>query len=152
MNTLKKHFRFSFWALFWCILLTGVAAVVPARSQDSNQASKEEAPKKLNLEQAVMCEDIKDYLPYNKAVVFSLEMGKVFCFSSFDVVPQKTYIYHNWYRRDRLVTTKRLSLQSPTWSTYSSIQLREADKGPWRVEIRDQKKKLFEVVRFSITD
>ena len=124
----------------------------PVYSQDTGQASKVEPAKSLKLEEAVMCEDIKYYLPYNKAVVFSLEIGKVFCFSSFDVVPDKMFIYHNWYRRDRLITTKRLSLQPPEWSTYSSIQLREADKGPWRVEIRDEKKQLFQVVRFSITD
>ena len=129
-----------------------MAAMDPVYSQDASEDSKAEPAIKLNLDQAVMCEDIKDYLPYNKAVVFSLEIGKVFCFSSFDVVPKKMFIYHNWYRQDRLITTKRLSLQSPKWSTYSSIQLREADKGPWRVEIRDQKKQLFQIVRFSITD
>ena len=152
MNTLKKQFGFSFWMFFWCLLLAVSAAVVPVVAQDTSQESKTEAVKKLRLDQAVMCEDIKDYLPYNRAVVFSMEIGKVFCFSSFDVVPQKTYIYHNWYRRDKLITTKRLSLQPPEWSTYSSIQLREADKGPWRVEIRDQNKQLFQIVRFSITD
>jgi hypothetical protein len=152
MNTLKKLFSFSFSMRFWCLLLAGMAVVAPAYSQDTNQEAEAAAVEKLKLDQAVMCEDIKDYLPYNKAVVFSLEIGKVFCFSSFDVVPKKTFIYHNWYRRDKLITTKRLSLQSPKWSTYSSIQLREADKGPWRVEIRDQKKQLFQIVRFSITD
>ena len=121
-------------------------------SEDASQASNAAPASKLKLDQAVMCEEIKDYLPYNKAVVFSLEIGKVFCFSSFDVVPNKMFIYHNWYRQDRLITTKRLSLQPPKWSTYSSIQLREADKGPWRVEIRDHKKQLFQIVRFSITD
>jgi hypothetical protein len=132
--------------------LTVPAAVGPLYSQDTDQESQPVPVKKLKLDQAVMCEDIKDYLPYNKAVVFSLGIGKVFCFSSFDVVPAKTFIYHNWYRQDKLITTKRLSLQSPSWSTYSSIQLREADKGPWRVEIRGQKQQLFQVVRFSITD
>ena len=124
----------------------------PVYSQDASQASETKLAHKLKLDQAVMCEDIKDYHPYNKAVVFSLEIGKVFCFSSFDIVPEKMFIYHNWYRQDKLITTKRLSLQPPEWSTYSSIQLREADKGPWRVEIRDQKKQLFQIVRFSITD
>jgi len=38
------------------------------------------------------------------------------------------------------------------WSTYSQIQLRETDKGPWRVEISDQNGKVFDVLRFSITD
>jgi DUF2914 family protein len=106
----------------------------------------------LTLGEAVMCEGIKDYAPVNKAIVFSLEIGKIFCFTSFDHVPKKMVIYHNWYRNDRLVTTKRLSLQPPQWSTFSSIQLREADKGPWRLEIMDQTKKLLRTVKFSVTD
>ena len=106
----------------------------------------------LFLGQAVMCEGIKEYAPVNKAVVFSLEIGKIYCFTSFDHVPQKTVIYHNWYRKDRLVTTIRLSLQTPQCATFSSIQLREADKGPWRLEIKDQAKKVLRIVKFSVTD
>jgi hypothetical protein len=108
--------------------------------------------RQLSLKQAVMCEGIKEYAPFNKAVVFSMEIGKIYCFTSFDYVPQKTIIYHNWYRRDKLVTTKRLTLQPPQWSTFSSIQLREADKGPWRLEIKDQAKKVLRIVKFSVTD
>ncbi len=108
--------------------------------------------KKLTLEQAAMCEDIKEYTPYNSAVVFSIKIGKVSCFTSFDPVPEKTFIYHKWYHRDKPSTKKRLTLKSPRWSTYSSILLRETDKGPWRVEISDQKGNLFQILRFSITD
>jgi hypothetical protein len=135
------------------LALLGIAAVTqPAYSADEGRKVNTEPAKKLQLGQAVMCEDIKDYLPFNRAVVFSLEIGKVYCFSSFDVVPDKIYITHDWYRQDRLITTKRLLLQPPEWATYSSIQLREADKGPWRVELRDQNQQLLRVVRFSITD
>jgi hypothetical protein len=106
----------------------------------------------LSLDEAVVCEGIKDFAPVNKAIVFSLGIGKVYCFTSFDHVPQETVIYHNWYRNDRLITTKRLSLQPPQWSTVSSIQLREADKGPWRLVIKDKAKKVLRIVKFSITE
>lgn len=106
----------------------------------------------LSLGEVVMCEGIKDYAPVNRAIVFSLEIGKIYCFTSFDHVPQETMIYHNWYRNDRLITTKRLSLQPPQWSTFSSIQLREADKGPWRLVIKDKAKKVLRIVKFSITE
>ncbi len=106
----------------------------------------------LSLEQAVMCDSIKDFAPVNKAVVFSMEIGKIYCFTSFDHVPQKMVIYHNWYRNDSMVTTKRLTLQPPKWSTFSSIQLREADKGLWRLEIKDQAKRTLKILRFSVTD
>jgi len=99
-----------------------------------------------------MCEEIKDFTPKNQSVVFSIKIGKVSCFTSFDPVPKETFIYHKWFHKDKPSTEKRLTLQPPRWATYSSIQLRETDKGPWRVEITDQKDKILDTLRFTITD
>ncbi|MCK8600421.1 DUF2914 domain-containing protein [Desulfoferrobacter suflitae] len=113
---------------------------------------QEEPQEKLTLTQAFMCEKVENNTPLHQAVVFSVSSGQVCCFTSFDPVPQPTLIYHRWYHRDELSTQIRLRLYPPLWSTYSQIQLRETDKGPWRVEISDQNGKLFDVLRFSITD
>ena len=106
----------------------------------------------LTLTEAVICEGIESYAPKTAAVVFSIDIGKVSCYSNFDPVPEKTYIYHRWYFKDRLTTRKRLYLKPPRWATYTSIQLREADRGPWRVEITDKNGNIFRTLRFSITD
>jgi hypothetical protein len=95
---------------------------------------------------------VKDYAPLNPGVVFPTSIGKVVCFTSFDPVPQKAVVYHNWFHRDELSNKQRLTLQTPRWSSFSSIQLRESDKGPWRVEITDSTGRLLRVLRFSITD
>jgi hypothetical protein len=125
-----------------------LAAVCPwVYAQDNASVQK-----MLTITQAAMCEEIKDYAPQNSAAVFSIAIGKVFCFTSFNPVLRNMYIYHSWYRSDRLITTKRLSLKTPEWSTFSTIQLREADKGPWRVEIKDNNGTIIKIVRFSITD
>jgi hypothetical protein len=121
----------------------------PQKTRDVLSASKQ---KELTLISAAMCEGIKDHNPWNKAVVFSVSIGKVCCFNSFDPVPEKTVIYHNWFRRDKLSTRVKLSLQPPRWSTFSRIQLREADKGPWRLEITDRKGNLLHILKFSIVD
>jgi hypothetical protein len=134
------------------VLWAGSLTAGELMAQESVTGAVANDSRGLTLGQAVMCEGIKDYAPVNKAVVFSMEIGKIYCFTSFDHVPEKTIVYHNWYRRDKLVTTKRLSLQPPQWSTFSSIQLREADKGPWRLEIKDQAKKVLRIVKFSVTD
>jgi hypothetical protein len=109
-------------------------------------------PAGLTLTEAVMCESIESYAPQTPAVVFSINIGKVSCFSNFDPVPEKTHIYHRWYFKDRLTTRKRLHLKPPRWGTYTSIQLREADRGPWRVEITDKDGNILKTLRFSITD
>jgi hypothetical protein len=121
-------------------------------AQNTQHPAPAAAQKKLALDRAVMCEEIKDFAPHNPAVVFSIKIGKVCCFTSFDPVPKTTFIYHKWFHKDSLSTDKRLTLQPPRWATYSTIQLRETDKGPWRVEISDQNGKLLYILRFSITD
>ena len=123
-----------------------------ALPRDLGSASFAPADKKLTLVEATMCEGIKEYIPQNQAIAFSMTIGKVSCFTSFDPVPEKTFIYHNWFHRDEFSTRIKLSLQPPCWSTFSSIQLREADKGPWRVEVSDQEGNVFHILRFSVTD
>ena len=120
--------------------------------QTSQPDQSDEPQGELRLTQAFMCERVVDSTPLNQAVVFPVSAGQVCCFTSFDPVPQPTLIYHRWYHKDEISTQIRLRLYPPLWSTYSQIQLRETDKGPWRVEITDQNGKLFDVLRFSITD
>jgi hypothetical protein len=119
----------------------------------TDQTPKTSPPaKRLLLEKAVMCEGIQEYAPINPAAVFSIGLGRISCFTLFDPIPQDTVIYHSWFRRDVLITTKRLKLRAPRWGTFSSIQLREADKGPWRVEVHDKDGNILDTLRFSITD
>jgi hypothetical protein len=106
----------------------------------------------FQLVRAVMCEAIDGYEPKYVAVAFSINAGKISCYTSFSGIAATTYVDHKWYRRDELVTSKRLTLKSPRWATYSSIQLREDDKGPWRVEIWDAQNHLIKTLRFSVTD
>ena len=115
--------------------------------------SSEAAPQEpLKLTTAVMCENILERQPKTKAVVFSIGKGEVYCYTAFDNVSEKTSITHNWYNRDHLSTKIKLQLQPPRWATYSTIQLRESDKGPWRIEITNSEEKVIHVLRFSITD
>jgi hypothetical protein len=125
---------------------------VLAFSQSPDPLPVPPLPEKLTLVNATMCEDIQSFAPVGSSVVFSIKRGKVYCYSAFDPVPEKTFIYHSWFRREELITTIRLSLKPPRWSTFSNIQLREADKGPWRVEIYNRKGDNLETLRFSITD
>ncbi|MFH1490062.1 MAG: DUF2914 domain-containing protein [Pseudomonadota bacterium] len=139
-----RHTARVYLCLPFILLLLGIEAF----SEDKIPPE----PQKLTLAEAFMCEEVKEQIPYNPGVVFSNIKEKVYCYSTFDPVPQNTFIYHSWFYRDNLVTMRKLSVRSPRWSTYSRIQLRDADKGPWRVEIRDQAEKLLHVLRFSVTE
>ena len=144
-----KYKLYLFIGILVCCNLLLASQVLPQNNQDSLLTRNSKEPV---LDNAVMCEEIKDFTPKNQSVVFSIKIGKVSCFTSFDPVPEETVIYHNWFHKDKPSTKKRLTLQPPRWATYSSIQLRETDKGPWRVEIIDQKENILHTLRFTITD
>ncbi|WP_020585952.1 DUF2914 domain-containing protein [Desulfobacter curvatus] len=107
---------------------------------------------RMVLADAVVCERISNFRPVNPAVVFSVSQGEVFCFSEFDPVYEKTAIFHNWYKKDKLIFSMRLVLSVPKWSSFSRVQMRDADKGPWRVEIRDEDNNILKTLRFSMSD
>ena len=125
--------------------------LLPLAAQSQSDTS-EAAAGDLTLVQAQMCEDLQDRIPQNVTTVFSIERRKAISFTSFDPVPDKTVIYHHWFHRDRSSAKIKLSLKPPRWSTYSSIQFRAQDVGPWRVEITDSKGQIFHILRFSITE
>lgn len=133
-----------------CALI--LAAAVALSGSWANAGQEEAADRPFKLARAVMCETVKEYSPINAAVVFSIELGRASCFTAFDPVYEKTTIHHKWYRRGNLVTVKRLTINPPSWSSLSSIQLRDADKGPWRVDITDEQGSVIHTLRFSITD
>lgn len=118
----------------------------------SQSDTSDSAKAELVLVRALMCEDIQGQTPTNTTTVFSIELRKAICFTSFDPVPNKTVIYHHWFHRDQPSARIKLSLKPPRWSTYSSIQLRAEDHGPWRVEITDAQGQILQILRFSITE
>lgn len=138
-----------FFLVFWGAT---VFLPQPAASQENEKVAPGVSPERLSLFQAVMCEEISANAPQYQTVVFSVAKEKAICFTSFDTVPEKTFIHHNWFYKDIPSSRIRLVLQPPRWSTYSSIQIRKTDIGPWRVEITDSKGNILRVLRFSITD
>jgi hypothetical protein len=130
-------------------LILAIVLLVPAAAwTDENNVTPDEP----TLIKAVMCESIQKFTPINEAVVFSIDLGRIYSFTEFDPVPKQTVIYHKWYHRGRLVSVKQLTINPPRWSSFSSMQLRDADKGPWRVDIVDDNDKLLRTLMFSITD
>ena len=127
------------------LLIFGFCLLFPltAGSQSGNQ---------IALVNAVMCEDIKGNVPQDLTTVFSIERRTAVCFTAFDPVPEEAVIYHHWFHRDTPSARIKLNLKPPRWSTYSSIQLRAEDIGPWRVEITDAQGNIFHILRFSVTE
>jgi hypothetical protein len=148
-TSMKRFIAISFVFMVCLPAVVGFAPCVQAQDSDAWSGQPFEPPV---LVRAEMCEAIERFLPVNQAVVFSISLGRVYCFTAFDPVHEETVIYHRWYRQDRLISNARLVLNPPKWGSFSSIQLRSADKGPWRVEIVDNLENLIKTLRFSISD
>lgn len=122
-------------------------------SQEMSAISRSEVLNGMRMTRAVICEEIEDGQPVNEGVIFSSDLGKITCFTEFDSITEKTTIYHCWYFKDNLRAKKKpLVLNPPKWSTFSQIEPRETDKGPWRVEIVDGAGNILQTLRFSIID
>jgi hypothetical protein len=124
----------------------------PVSSLPASPFDLEQKAGSLSLSWAAMCEKIDNLLPINKAITFPVSTGQVYCLTSFDAVPREMLVYHRWYHMDDLNTQVRLRIHPPQWTTFSTMQLRETDKGPWRVEVTDENGRILTVLRFSITD
>jgi hypothetical protein len=123
-----------------------------AQEDDTARPSPPEKPTSLTLVRSLMCEGIKEFEPQNETIIFSATLGQAVCFTAFDPVPEKTEIYHNWFRRDQPDAKFKLTLKPPKWASFSQIRLRNSDTGPWRVEITDANGKIFQTLRFSVTE
>ncbi len=106
----------------------------------------------FEIEKALICEEISNRNPSKKAVVFKNGIEKIYCYTLLDKVKDNSVIYHNWYKRDNLSSRIKLSVKPPKWATYSSIQLRDYDNGPWKVDITDSEGNILKTLRFSILD
>jgi hypothetical protein len=141
--------RFRVFFVFGMVLAAQIFLLLPS---DCLKHISNANAQQLELSEALMCEEIFNNAPRNPTVVFSVSRERAICYSAFDPVLQKTTIFHNWFHRDVPSARIQLTLNPPRWSTYSSIQLRKTDIGPWRVEITDEKGNLLNVLRFSVTD
>ena len=101
---------------------------------------------------SMMCENVIDNHPFNETVLFSIANGKAVCFTYLTQVSKKIILFHNWYKADKLSSRFPLPIEPLQGFTLSKIELRESDKGAWRVEITDEGGNLLKVLRFSITD
>ncbi len=107
---------------------------------------------KPQLIQALMCESVNKLEPVNQAVIYSINLGKVICFTEFSDIQREMDISHRWYHKGILISQKTLTIKPPRWSTFSSMQLRVTDIGPWQVDIVDADGTILETLRFGVTN
>lgn len=144
------HFLYAGTArIFASVSVLAILFSFPCFTEEKPAAVKVPPPV---LRQAVLCEKIIKNKPMYEGVVFSAGKERLYCFTHFEPVYGEDYIFHKYYFKDKFISKKKLPIKPPSYETSSRIDLRESDKGPWRVEITDAEDNILHTIRFSITD
>jgi hypothetical protein len=94
--------KFRLYIIFCTIISIQFLLLLPTDPLTNLKAAN---AAQLELFQALMCEEILANAPRNPTIVFSITQKKAVCYSSFDPVPQKSVIYHNWFRQRLAVSS-----------------------------------------------
>jgi hypothetical protein len=146
MKIINKTIHTNRW-----MLLLGILIILgwPLMTASAESDAKASFPV---IKSALMCEGVRDGLPVNQTIIFNVSSSSAYCWSEFDPVPVDGVVYHEWYRRGVLITRKKLAVHTPRWATYSRLPLRQADIGPWHLNITDENGSILKTLRFSITE
>ena len=138
--------------IYFLTSLCCAATVVFTAAPVAGTASISPSGEQIILGEATVSEIVKNGIPFNSAAAFSIKLGRIYCFTDFVAVDAKTVIYHNWFHRDAKRASVKLALRPPRWATFSSVTLRDSDKGPGQVEIATENGNVLQILRFSVID
>jgi len=148
--------------LMGVIIIVAVLAMmaVPVWSQDAESSAKAqsagestaaaEAVSTVQVEDAVVCQDILDRAPVGSSDMFVRETSKVFCFCRVVGAEPGSKITHNWYYNGSLKASVKLNVGSSNFRTWSSKTLYPELQGEWMVEILSDDGKPLESIVFVI--
>ena len=89
----------------------------------------------IQIESAVVCQDVVDRMPVGSGDVIARETAKVYCFCKVVGAVGDTHVTHNWYYKGSLTSSVKLNVRSPSWRTWSSKTMTPEWTGEWMVEI-----------------
>ncbi len=126
------------------------AASQEAASQEAASQEAESQEAAIQVEDAVVCQQIVDREPIGSGDVFAKESDKIYCFSRVVGAAEDTQITHNWYYQGTLKASVKLNVRSPNWRTWSSKAILPELTGEWMVEILSEDGKPMESIIFFL--
>ena len=105
----------------------------------------------LKVATAVICKNIADRQPVEPGTSFAVSVGRLYCYSKITDISNSTEIVHVWYYGDTERARITLSINPPSWRTYSSKIIQAHEIGKWHVNILDASGNLLENVEFEVT-
>lgn len=128
-------------------------SVAPAAAAQSEAPAAEPsapAASVVQIEDAVVCQDVVDRKPVGAGDQFAKETPKVYCFCRVVGAQAGSQITHNWYFNGALKASVKLYVGSTDYRTWSSKTLPPGGVGEWMVEILSDDGKPLENISFAV--
>jgi len=126
------------WTAVGVAMLLAALLLVPATVQA------------MQVERAVICENVADRIPMNPGSRFAATVGKLYCYTKLMDAEAPTQVTHVWYYGDVERARVDLSVGASRWRTYSSKMIQPAEIGAWKVQILDAEGNILDSVNFEI--
>jgi hypothetical protein len=104
----------------------------------------------VQIEDAVVCQDVVDRKPVGAGDQFARETPKLYCFCRVLGAQAGSQITHNWYFNGALKASVKLHVGSTNFRTWSSKTLPPGGVGEWMVEILSDDGKPLENISFVV--
>jgi len=104
----------------------------------------------LQVESAVICEQVVDREPVDVGNSFSATVGKLYFFTKIVGAEGNTQVTHVWFFGDTERARVTLSVRASNWRTYSSKRIQAHETGAWRAEILDAEGNTLATARFEV--
>jgi hypothetical protein len=123
-----------------------------AAAQSEAPAAEPSAPAAsvVQIEDAVVCQDVVDRKPVGAGDQFAKETPKVYCFCRVVGAQAGSQITHNWYFNGALKASVKLYVGSTNFRSWSSKTLPPGATGEWMVEILSDDGKPLENISFAV--
>lgn len=105
----------------------------------------------LDVDVAVICEDVNNLEPIGAAESFPISIGELNCFTRIIGAHEPTTVTHVWYFGMTERARIDLVIKGSQWRTYSSKKIQAHEVGSWRVEVIDTEGTVLKVVQFLTT-
>jgi hypothetical protein len=122
---------------------------VPAEASPAVTSSPQ-ADSVVQIEDAVVCQDVVDRAPVGAGDLFVKETAKIYCFCRVVGAQAGSRITHNWYFNGVLKASVKLEVRSTNFRTWSSKTLQPGWLGEWMVEILSDDGKPLESIVFMV--
>ena len=95
---------------------------------------------------------IEDRAVIGVDTAFTVNQGRVYCWTVVSDAGEADTIYHTWFLGEREVQSIALGVRGARWRTHSYKTLGQGMAGTWRVEVTDRSGRMLAEGAITVTD